>query len=679
MQRHAVVVLAILALYVAGCGSDKKPTTPTAAKITITPANPSLEVGRFLALTATITDASGNTVTNLTPTWSSSNTAIVDVSTNGAICAGKWNSTTTPTICTPGSVGTAVVTATAGGVSGSVTVYAHAHIARLELSTATAGCTSQGQTQTFTAKALDSNNVDIGSTTGPPTFSVSDSTVGTIDVNGIVTAGVPGAMQVNASLSGTNALPAPFVTCPPAEISISQQGNPAVTDFTLATTQTATLTAAVADTKGNLITNIPVTFSSSAPGVATVTTSAFTGTVTASQPGRVGIIASCTPPACSPGINHPIYSNVVTVTVTGASSPKVVAASTNSSSVAIIDSTNTVAATVTVPNVTVNGTAKTPILNSVVMAGDGSKAFFGSDTGVLILDMNSNAFLTTVFLFSGKVLAASADGAKFAVTNGTVLTVADTASTATNTYPIAGATAADLSQDAIKLFAVSGATLNGVNRTGTAVTTTPLAAAATDVKFLPQGSVAFVAEPGASTQLFATCDNSSRGSVAAQPHLLASADDSSRMFGANTTTVFSIASTITPPATPISDPTLQINTCAPQVSTSVASAALGATVTPRQVIAAPNASRAVVLGDTTSIFSYNNVTNSVTAIPLSGGGTSTTGGITPDSALLYVGTTNGDVQKIDLASGVVVQSIPAGLKNGAGAATFPDLVAVRPK
>jgi hypothetical protein len=69
----------------------------------------------------------------------------------------------------------------------------------------------------------------------------------------------------------------------------------------------------------------------------------------------------------------------------------------------------------------------------------------------------------------------------------------------------------------------------------------------------------------------------------------------------------------------------------------------------------------------------------VTTIPLSGGGTSTTGGITPDSALLYVGTTNGDVQKIDLGSGLVLQSIPAGLKNGAGTGVAPDFVAVRPK
>jgi hypothetical protein len=154
------------------------------------------------------------------------------------------------------------------------------------------------------------------------------------------------------------------------------------------------------------------------------------------------------------------------------------------------------------------------------------------------------------------------------------------------------------------------------------------------------------------------------------------------MFGVNTTTVFSITPTIAPPDTPITDPVHQTD-CAPkspmhQLPTSVASAAIGTTITPRQLIAAPDASRAVVLGDATSVFSYTDG-GSVTAIPLSAGGTSTTGGITPDGALLYVGTTNGDVQKIDLASGVVLQSIPAGLKNGAGTAVFPDFVAVRPK
>jgi hypothetical protein len=373
-------------------------------------------------------------------------------------------------------------------------------------------------------------------------------------------------------------------------------------------------------------------------------------------------------------VNKPIYSNVATFTVSGTSSPKVVAASANSNTVAIIDSTNTVSATVAVPSVTVNGTSQNPILNSVVMAGDGSRAFFGSNVGVLTLDLNTNTFLTTVFLFGGKVLAASGDGTKVLVTDGGSFSVVDVAATQANTYPILNATAADLSQDNVKLYAVAGNTLSGVNRVGTAVTPIPLGAAGTDVKFLRQSSVAFLAEPGANAQIFATCDDSSLGSVAAQPQLLASSGDSSRMFGVNTTTVFSITPTVTPPGVPTTGPT----DCAPQVSTSVASAALGATVTPRQLLAATNASRAVVLGDTTSVFRYTDG-GSVTAIPLSAGGTSTTGGITPDGALLYVGTTNGDVQKIDLASGVVLQSIPAGLKNGAGTAVFPDFVAVRPK
>jgi hypothetical protein len=328
-----------------------------------------------------------------------------------------------------------------------------------------------------------------------------------------------------------------------------------------------------------------------------------------------------------------------------------------------------------VPSVTVNGTTSTPQLNSVVMSGDGNRAFFGSNVAVLTLDLNANSFLTTAFLFSGKVLAASADGSKVLVTDGGSFSVIDVTATQSNTYPILNATAADLSLDTLKLFAVSGNTLNAVNRVATAVTPITLAASGSDVKFLKQGSVAFVAEPGANAQIFATCDNSSLGSVAAQPQLLASSFDSARMFGANTTTVFSIAPTVTPPAIPTANPT----DCAPQISTSVASAALGPTVSPRQVLAAQNASRAVVLGDATSVFIYNNTTNAVNAVALSNGGTSTTGGITPDGATLYVGTTSGDVQKIDLASGVVLQAIAAGLKNGAGTGVAPDFVAVRPK
>src|SRR4029079_12810419 len=135
---------------------------------------------------------------------------IVDVSTNGAVCAGKWNSTTAPTICNPGPSGSAVITAAAGGVSGSVTVYSHAHVARLVVGSAVTGCTSQGQTQQFFGVALDVANQDITSTVGPVTFSVSDTSIGTIDGSALVTAKRPGTTSVNASISGTNALPAPF-------------------------------------------------------------------------------------------------------------------------------------------------------------------------------------------------------------------------------------------------------------------------------------------------------------------------------------------------------------------------------------------------------------------------------------------------------------------------------------
>jgi hypothetical protein len=675
MQRQAVAVFALIAGLIAGCGSSSKSKTPTAASLTISPSNPSLDVGRFTALKATIVDSSGAPITSLTPTWSSSKPNVVDVSTNGAICAGKWDSTTTPTICTPGPVDSAVITATAGGVSGSVTVTTHVHIARLVLTTLPTGCTSQNQQQQFSFTAFDSSNVDISASVGPPTLSISDLTIGSIDSNAIVTAKRPGQAQVNASISGTNALPATFTVCPPASISIGLSGSPNVTDFTLASPQTATLAATVIDIKGNPITDLGLTFTSSAPGVASVAPSALTATVTANVVGRAGIVASCTPPTCNPGVNKPIYSNVATFTVTGSPSPKVIAASANSSSIAIIDSTNTVSATVSLPSVNVNGTATIPQLNSVVISGDGSRAFFGSNVGVLTMDLNTNTFSTTTFLFAGKVFAASTDGTKVLVSDGGSFTVIDTTTGGNSgVFPILNAVAADLSLDSIKVFAVSGGTLNAVNRAAPAVTPIPLAATGSDVKFLKQGTIAFVAEPGASTQIFATCDNSPLGSVAATPQLLASSNDSARMFGANTTTVFSITPTITPIATPTPGPT----DCAPTASTSVTSAALGATITPRQVIAAPNASRAVVLGDTTSVFSYADG-GAVTVIPLSGGGTSTTGGITSDSATLYVGTTNGDVQRIDLGGGVVLQSIPAGLKDGAGTATFPDIVAVRPK
>jgi hypothetical protein len=81
---------------------------PVVQSVQVTPANPSIAVGDSVQLTATARDGSGNVVPGVAVTWSSSDTTKVRVSSSGrarGIAAGS-----------------AVVSATAGGVTGQTTV-----------------------------------------------------------------------------------------------------------------------------------------------------------------------------------------------------------------------------------------------------------------------------------------------------------------------------------------------------------------------------------------------------------------------------------------------------------------------------------------------------------------------------------------------------------------------------
>lgn len=78
------------------------------ATVTVSPASVSVAFGAAAQLTATLADASGTALTGRTVTWTSSNTAVATVSSTGLV--------------TGANVGTATVTATSEGKSGSATI-----------------------------------------------------------------------------------------------------------------------------------------------------------------------------------------------------------------------------------------------------------------------------------------------------------------------------------------------------------------------------------------------------------------------------------------------------------------------------------------------------------------------------------------------------------------------------
>jgi len=65
-------------------------------------------------------------------------------------------------------------------------------------------------------------------------------------------------------------------------------------------------------------------------------------------------------------------------------------------------------------------------------------------------------------------------------------------------------------------------------------------------------------------------------------------------------------------------------------------------------------------------------------IPYASGAIAYSGGITLDGSQVYVGTSDGTVHRIDVASSADVQQITVNLLNASGALVAPNLVAVQP-
>jgi hypothetical protein len=508
---------------------------------------------------------------------------------------------------------------------------------------------------------------------GAFTWQVSDSTIGTIDTTGMVTAKAPGQTAVLATNNGVNSVPATYQTCSPASISLSVAGSsPAQTSAQLSPAGTTTLSATVTDTRGAVIpaANILLVYLSSVPTVATINS---TLVVTGSVPGNTVITAACVPPGCNPGIGQPVYSNPFKVKVTGSTSTTVYATGSDSTSIVPIDTaTNTAGSPTTIPMITpAGGTATQPVLNSAIPSIQGDKIYFGSNIGLLILTTASNSFGTSVSSVPGKVLSVSPDGTKVLVKDQTNnnLYVFDPTNNSIQTFSVAGATSASWSPDGLKAFITAGTNLVVYAPTLGSKTLT-LSSPANDAAAAPQGGLVFVSATN-SLNVLAVCNNTSLGNVPliGTPALVEAAANGSRVFAADATSIHRVNIDI--PSQP----------CPPSTFTATASSfnfAVG-TFAPRQLIAASDGSRAYVTSDFSGLLALDANAGATSTVTLAGGGSPTTGGITNDNASVYVGVIGANnVQKIDTATGTVTAQIAVNLKKADGTAAVPDLVVVKP-
>jgi len=353
-SRGLLVAVAILSFCsLSACGGGSKAGPPLfAGKVTLNPsANTSVVLGGTLIFTSTVQTVSGTTL-NTPITFSSSDTSILNIASNGVACAGHWDAAFTT--CTPGATGVVRVIASAlGSASIPTFVFVHPPIDSIIVTGVLLDgvpvqepCLSQSQSMTLEAHAF-SQGVDVTPSVGPFTWSQSSTGVATLTplsnsafnfpTNQVTaTAAVPGITHIFASASGvtSSSFQQPtyqqtiggttqtspvldfFATCPIQNIALelgsvgSTQTSFSLTKGSSASSQT--VFATITDVMGNsslpktnggiVLSKIPLTWLSSQPGAISVASNCTESCqLTLSSPGAASISASCSPPGCNAG------------------------------------------------------------------------------------------------------------------------------------------------------------------------------------------------------------------------------------------------------------------------------------------------------------------------------------------------------------------------------------------
>lgn len=271
------------------------------ATLAVSPATLSLVTGATGTLTATARDAAGNTLTGRPVAWSTSNAGIATVASGGVVTA-----------VAPGS---ATITATSEGrtATAAITVTAPppAAVASVTLAPTTLAL-NVGGTGTLSATLRDaSGNVLTGRTV---TWASSATGVATVSGGGVVTATGAGSATITATSEGRSATASVTVAAPPPAAVASVSVTPGSLSLTVGQ-GTATLSATPRDASGSALTGRTVSWSSSNPGIATVSgggivtpVAAGSATITATSEGIAGsasVSVAAAPPPSSAWPNEP--------------------------------------------------------------------------------------------------------------------------------------------------------------------------------------------------------------------------------------------------------------------------------------------------------------------------------------------------------------------------------------
>jgi trimeric autotransporter adhesin len=264
-RRGAVALLAAITLApLAACSDAATGATPV-GQIVIEPGTPEVAVGETVQLTATVRDAGGQPLANRPIVWASGDASTATVDANGVVTALK-----------PGRV---QIAASSEGQSGIVELRVTAKRVTSVTVVASATRVQVGDTVAVQVTAKAADGQVLGDRT--PALSTSLATVASVAPGLRVVAIAPGTTQIVANVEGVTGSAALEVV-PAAVASLVLSSS----ELQLAPTQTAVLGVTARDARGNMLPGRTATFSSSAPGVATV---AANGTVVGVAPGTATI------------------------------------------------------------------------------------------------------------------------------------------------------------------------------------------------------------------------------------------------------------------------------------------------------------------------------------------------------------------------------------------------------
>ncbi len=266
-QAYRRTLILVTAMVAAACGDD--PVVPVPTTVTVSPASATLEsFAETVQLTATVKDQEGQTMTDVTVTWTSGNESAAIVNSAGLVTAA--------------GNGVAAMEASVEDVKGTAQVTVEQRPAEVTVSPEAVTMASFGETLELAAEAFDANGHMIEG--ADFSWSSQDELVATVDSAGVVTAIANGAATVEASAEDAAGTSEITVEQRIAQLTLSPGGA-----ILAEIGDTVRLSAEAADANGNVIEGVEFAWSSNDESVVTVDAA---GLVTAAGNGMAEVEAA---------------------------------------------------------------------------------------------------------------------------------------------------------------------------------------------------------------------------------------------------------------------------------------------------------------------------------------------------------------------------------------------------